>query len=329
MHFLKILIMKRTQYFSLLIILLLFFSYCSPKDEELKIIFIGHCYQWHKPYTVDYRIEQIDFSRYDEIWLGGDLCSEIIKENNTLEYLDTIFNIKSPNTYWTLGNHDTRKDAHNWIEKYTEKKSFYARYNNGITRLVLNTCYNNKQVDVLNNSCENMELQYNLIKTVTDTITNSSHLIVLIHGVTWDNLEEKKMKKAKLRYKSNFRYDNYLFKCDSNYTFKNKIYPLFVKVRERGVNVVFVSGDYGQKAKTFEYLTKDSIYFIGSGINNSILSKPKGIFKYSYITNYDPDHILIFNYKTKTKKLSWEFVNLNEYLYEQKRLQKIEDEKNK
>jgi len=296
----------------LFIVLIIFLGSCAKQEkEEFNFIFIGHSYQWHQKYTIDKRLEKIDYSNYDEVWLGGDLCSEIIPGSNTLLHIDSLFNIKSENTYWSLGNHDTRKGAIHEIENFTQKDTYYAKYKNGITRLVLNTNFNNKQVEVLKNNCEELEKQYNLIKNVTDTIKDSEYLIMLIHGSAWEDVENDIPK-----FQANLRQKDYLFTCDSNSTFKNKIYPLFVNARERGVKVVLISGDYGQKSKSFEYTTKDDIVFLGSGINNSILDKPESTQYYSYVTNFDPDQILTFKYNTKEKKLTWEFVVLNDFIKE-------------
>lgn len=298
----------KTKFVLYTIVLLSLFS-CNNSKKKINIIFIGHCYRWHEGHDkIDKRIESINYKKYDELWLGGDVCSEVTENKNTLKYIDSIFHISNPKTYWTLGNHDTRKGHLDWITKYTKRKTFYATNSYGITKLILNTCFNSRQVKVLKNKCKELDEQFKMIKNVTDTIKQSSYLIILVHGAVWTGLEPNMYNKA------NLNFGNYKFKCDTISTFKNAIYPMFVKVRKRGVKVVCISGDYGQKDKAFEYKTKDDIVFLGSGINNSILTKPASLKYYPYVKNTTADSILTLKYNIKEKKLTWKFHNLNEFV---------------
>ena len=61
----------------LIIMLNVFLVHTTPSQNVEKYIFIGHCYQANTDGSkVDYRIENFDFSDYDGVWLGGDVCSE-------------------------------------------------------------------------------------------------------------------------------------------------------------------------------------------------------------------------------------------------------------
>jgi len=61
---------------------------------------------------IDSVYQQIDYTQFDLLLLGGDLLCESSKEIKRLNYLDRILNISSPHTLWALGNHD-----YNDIEK--------------------------------------------------------------------------------------------------------------------------------------------------------------------------------------------------------------------
>ena len=90
------------------------------QSQDLKYIFIGHCYQ---PNTagdkVDYRLENFDFTDYEGIWLGGDVCSEALINYGTVQYIDSIFDLGNPETHWAMGNHDARNGNWEYISDFS------------------------------------------------------------------------------------------------------------------------------------------------------------------------------------------------------------------
>ena len=120
------------------------------------------------------KVETIDYTKYDMLWLGGDLTKFTSAKDSVLIYVDKYLDLKNKNTLWALGNHDY-SDLE-LIEQFTDRPAYYAYYKNGITFLVLDT------QDSLSNFIDN---QLNLIKSVTDTINQSSHLVVLHHKLIW------------------------------------------------------------------------------------------------------------------------------------------------
>ena len=143
--------------------------------DGAKYMFIGHCYE---PYTagdkVDHRLETFDFSEFDGIWLGGDVCSEAMLNYSTVAYIDGIFNLGNPETHWSLGNHDARQLNWEWCEEFTNRKTYYTYASNGITRIVINS-------NLVPTNCEMLDEQFDIINAVCDTINMSSNLILLIH----------------------------------------------------------------------------------------------------------------------------------------------------
>ena len=69
--------------------------------------------------------------------------------------------------------------------------------------------------------------------------------------------------------------------CIPPNNFNSEVYPLLLKIKQRGINVICISGDLGKKAKQFTYTTDDGIYFLTSGIqydetlNMALVLKPK------------------------------------------------------
>jgi hypothetical protein len=152
------------------------------QNQDLKYIFIGHCYQ---PNTagdkVDYRLEEFDFSSYTGIWLGGDVCSEATLNYSTIQYLDTLFDLGNPETHWTMGNHDARNGNWEYISDFSKRNTYYAYSSNKLTRIVLNT-------NMVPTDCESMDEQYKIIMNVCDTISESKYLILLMHHGLWDGV---------------------------------------------------------------------------------------------------------------------------------------------
>ena len=123
--------------FALFILLFLFIS--CDKDDDIAVpepcnticdyLYLGHIYE--KQNTIDQRIENTDLSKYSQIWLGGDVCSETTKEEATLNYVDSLFDLASKNTHWSVGNHDVRNGNTDWITSRTGRDLFYTEYKDG------------------------------------------------------------------------------------------------------------------------------------------------------------------------------------------------------
>ncbi|MDA3817697.1 MAG: hypothetical protein PF486_10000 [Prolixibacteraceae bacterium] len=274
--------------------LLLVQTTITAQNDTLLYFFAGHTYQWYtRGDKVDTRLEDLDLSIYDGIWLGGDVCSEALFEYSTLLYIDSLFDLKHPNTHWTLGNHDTRNGNWIWLEEFTGNKTFYASTYKGISYIILNTC-------ITPYDCEQLNAQYKIIKDVCDTIQSSSHLIIMSHHGLWHKVPGLPI--SYLNAQSNLIYYN--FNCNSTEsTFINEIYPRLVEVEERGTDVICMMGDLG--ASELDFISDDSIQFLGTGLNRSYYKDPVER------ANSDIDHVLIFEHIPAKKELTWEFVNLD------------------
>jgi len=291
--------------FYCLAFLLLVLSSCTPDDQQ-QFIFIGHAYDWkaEQGNRVDPRIAELDLSPYEQIWLGGDICSRTSEDQATLDYLDQLFKISSPTTHWALGNHDINKGDKNRIAQKTKRPSYYIAQHDAISILVLDTNWGHPQIKVQDDSltrCTQINQQYQLLKTLADTISQSKYLVVLHHHALLTNeLADNQIKVGDV-----FHYvlTALPFSCTPSGNFQELAYPLLKQVQNKGIQVILIGGDFGQRAKRFEFQNKDGIWFLGSGINNSM--DPK--YQPDYVTNLNPDSILIFDYNTKLKELYWRF----------------------
>jgi len=125
-----------------IIISLCLLSFMLKAQSESKYMFIGHTYMGES--IIDSRLVELDKSVYDNIWLGGDICSETLMLQSNLDYLQTHLRIADPHNYFSFGNHDRRNGNLEWFIQFTGKNNYYADYNNGITTIVLDgvwSCY--------------------------------------------------------------------------------------------------------------------------------------------------------------------------------------------
>lgn len=289
---------------------------CNTKSNNTQknikeYIFLSHIYDWRHydaGNRVDSRIEKLDLSKYDHIWLGGDICSETTLDHKTLAYLDSLFDLGSPNTHWALGNHDVRNRNLQYITGYTHHKTFYTHHTNGITLVILNTNFNHPQSNNTKDECDKIDEQYNLIKSITDTINHSSHLIFLLHHSIWSNIDS-----SIKAWDFNGSYPDWIISCKQKSNFKKVVYPLLKKVRKRGVQVILITGDLGARSKKFQFKSKEGIYFLGSGINNSCQKE----WAPAFVKDFSPDKILILKHNINKRTLSWDFYDLDSLILSQ------------
>ncbi len=279
---------------------------CTNNNPYIsKYLFLGHIYQSYcGENKIDHRIEAMDKTCFDQMWLGGDVCVNTTKDKATLGYLDDIFDLGNPHTYWAMGNHDIRCGHLDNIEQYTHRKTWNVNYNNGFTVVVLNT--NLEQSYEGQELCENMEEQFNMLKNVCDTIKKSSHLIVLMHHVLWYAMD-----KYYWRY-TNETKSSWRARCDSNTTFKNCIYPMLADVQSTGVQVICIAGDAGLRGRRIykqagHYKSPEGVQFLTSGLGNSNFYREQQ----DSIPN---DKILVLYHDKANKNITWKFHDLDSLL---------------
>ncbi|MBK8703163.1 MAG: metallophosphoesterase [Saprospiraceae bacterium] len=277
-------------------------SACQDTSEK-HYIFLGHPYDWHDGARVDPRLERLDYSRFDQIWLGGDVCSRTTEQPQTLVYLDSIFDLNAPGTHWALGNHDVMFGHPERLSEATGRPSFYSAWADGMVLLVLNTNlfwpYPSKPAQ---ENCEEKKAQLALIQQITDTISRASHLVILHHYALFTELKTEKDADA-----FNLNPQFLQATCDSASWVTPWLYPRLKSVQSRGVQVVMIGGDFGMRAKTYAYQTPEGILLLGSGINNSVDRR----YAPEYVTTFDPDKVLILHHHPKQRNLSWSFADLD------------------
>lgn len=274
--------------------------------DKKQYLFIGHGYQWGKSDKADFRLERIDYNLFDQVWLGGDICAETTAEIPTLDYIDSLFHLSEKNRHWSLGNHDSRNGHLDLIESKTHRPTFYTTTFDDICLMVWNTNFNHFQVSRPEDECPLMDSQFRMIQQVCDTISASKKLVILHHhALLNDRIAGDTLHLGKV---FNFFRDSFKVNCAPEAWFETAVYPMLTKVRQKGIEVVLISGDLGQRAKRFEYRTKEGIWFLGSGVNNTC-SKDNPP---DYVTNFHPDSLLVLFNKPGRAGIEWKFVTLDQ-----------------
>lgn len=265
-------------------------------DVDVKLtkdyVFLGHTYLSND--VIDPRVAALDYTKYDQIWLGGDICSETTENQATLDMLDEQFDLSSETTHWTLGNHDIRNGNVQWITDKTKRPTYYTTNFNGITLMVLNSMFFYGGYDTLN-----VNQQFEMIQNVCDTIQQSSHLILMTHHMVWNVVVPGS------RYLANLDRSDTYFNLNPTQYYHQCVYPLLEQVETRGVDVIHICGDFGQKSAKQEAITASGVQYLGSGITSN------SNYHSTFPTHGIPDSILIFHHNIIERDLTWEFVQLD------------------
>jgi len=138
-----------------------------------RYLHLAHTRTEFNPYMISH-IEDIDYSNYSLLMLGGDLTADSSSEEEILQYLDAICDLGNINTLWTLGNHDYY-DIDN-VKAYTNRPNYYSYFKNDICFIVL---------DTQDSLCHITGAQKEFFNQVMDTLRNASYLMVLHHKLIW------------------------------------------------------------------------------------------------------------------------------------------------
>lgn len=287
--------------------------------DSRSYLFLGHPYDWRRPDRLDPRLELLDFQQFNGVWLGGDVCSQTTAQPATLTYLDSLIGLKNPATFWAVGNHDVMYGHTDRISTATGRPFYYTYWLEGVCVLVLNTqlMWHNPWKQPVE-ACEEREAQLELIQRLCDSLQAASHLVVLHHHALFN--EMKINSKGDTMRLFNVNAIPVRSGCppqEVNVT--ERVYPWLVSVQNRGIQVVCVGGDFGMNAKTFAHRSEAGIWLLGSGINNS-LDKD---YVPDYVTNLQPDSVLIFTHHPQNRSLNWSFVRLRDLVYAQRTAEEI------
>ena len=281
----RYIILTMYKYSVFLLLAIAFFTTSCVKDKIIPApepiiktyLHIAHT-RTENNYEVDETVSKIDYSKFDLIWLGGDMEQLTSVDDSAMAVVDAVFDLKNKNTLWSIGNHDYTDIQR--VSKFTKRKSYYSYYKNGITFIVLDT-----QLDKCSISGE----QQMMFDEVTDTLNNSSYLIILQHKLVWmynnDSLEKL------METVPNAPLGNHSYSIYPN-NFYTAVYPKLLKIKQKGIEVLCIAGDIGIKTSKFEYISPEGIFFLASGIHSG----------------HDGNKALLFTHDITNQKLSWKYI---------------------
>ena len=273
--------------------ILLFSLHSAGQKDTLTYVFFGHPYNWDNSTTLDPRVENIDTSEFDGIWLGGDVIRETSLYYSNFQYLDSLFNLQKPSNHWALGNHDTRNRNLEWYSEFTGRPTYYAHSTTGLTSIVMDG-------NITPLDCANLNKQFQMIQNVCDTISNGYLIFLIHHGITLDvpgTDQPSSYGHTALKH--------WMANCyEDSSSYLKSIYPMLIEVEKRGVEVMHIMGDVGASKKSYYGVSDDGIQYFGSGINNTYYTSDN-------LPIITPDLVLILEHIPKENKMNWKFVELN------------------
>lgn len=234
-------------------LIVVFYSviFSSCKQEYKRYAFVSHT-RLDDNSGVNPSVLQIDLESYDVLMLGGDMAYLSSFNDEILMSLDSCFDLSNMRTLWALGNHDYTNVK--LLKEYTKKERYYSYVQDNTMFIVLDT-----QLDSSRISGE----QLNFFKALTDTEFGYDNLIVLTHKLIW--MRNHSILEKQIMEVSNGHYGECSYCIQSN-NFYSDIYPRLLNLKRQGVNVYCVAGDVGHHVSSFEYLTKEGVRFLATGM---------------------------------------------------------------
>ncbi len=273
----------------ILLLVVTFLSGCTSTDKTHMVnepnvvryyLHLSHTHSRTIPYpNIDTLAMKVDYKAYDLLMLGGDLMSKTSRDSSTISFADSIFDLGSPKTIWSLGNHDVHHI--DLVREFTGRHDYYVHNEKGICFIVLNTQDSLTKI---------VGPQLEMFNSVLDTISATTRLMVLSHKLFWmwehPELHEKMWDIANGGTGPECKH------CINPNNFYTDLYPRLVEAHKNGVEVLCVAGDIGYEVKTFEYTTTEGIHFLASGIK----------------ANFPGNMALLFEHNLTKDSLSWQFV---------------------
>ena len=266
-------------------------------DNVLEYLYLGHPYRSNA--VVDERVEDLKMWKFDQVWLGGDVCSETTQNQITLNYQDALFDLGNPGNFWSLGNHDIRNGNTQWIFEKTKRGSFYTSYLNGLTVSVINTNWN-----IGGANCDSISEQFEMLNNVCDTIEHSSHFVLLAHQVIWGEIDSL----VEVKSYANADGSSQVFSCNPNEKFAKSFYPRLIELENQGIDVVIIAGDMGQTDFSYHTTTAEGVDFVASGFCSDTQWNSQ------FPTHGLKDQVAVFYHDTVMQTFTWEFKFLDDML---------------
>lgn len=221
-----------------------------------RYLFMGHPRDDEPGEILQREVERVDYSAYDLLLLGGDYTWRGTGTLETVNYLEEVFTLSSPNTLTVFGNHDTQNKS--FLTDITGRPAFYSQVENDVIFVVLDTTDNSRNIT---------GAELTMLEDAVDAITTETHLVIIHHHFIWmaDYAPLAHLQGSSLIGASS----NNL----SNLNFYDDVYPLLLEAQTKGAEVICIGGDRtGSNTAEFfiDHTTTDGIRFIGAGLKEEL-----------------------------------------------------------
>lgn len=218
--------------------------------KEEQFIYLSHTRHDDNDKVFD-KIYNLDLSKYAYILLGGDLAMSSFENDAIIRHLDSIFDLQSKKTLWSIGNHDQTSD--DVFFKHTGKSKYGIYQNKDVSFITLNSqdSYSSivgKQKEFLNN--------------VLDSIS-SEKIIIMTHKLIF--MDQHPVMDSQINKICNGKKGD-CFYCHNTNNFQKEIYPRLLTLRKKGKKVIWIGGDLGYKVSSFEFIDENGVVFLGNGV---------------------------------------------------------------
>jgi len=198
-------------------------------------------------------VYQLNFKHFEIKLLGGDLGYKTFNDN-MLKKADSLFDLKNPQTLWSIGNHD-----HTTNEIFldaTLRNKYYTYVKNNITFIVL---------DSQDSLSSIVGKQREFLIQVLDTL-NTKNIIIMSHKLIY--MDQHPILDKLINDTCNGIKGN-CFYCHNTNNFQKEIYPKLLEVKNKGKNIIWIGGDLGMKKTQFEFVDENEIIFLGNGMESN------------------------------------------------------------
>ncbi len=233
----------------------------AAESPEKEFLFIGHSRSMVTEFT-DPRFEDIDYSRYEMLLLGGDMAMSTSGSTTTLKHLEKLFRMREETTLVALGNHDTGDIP--LLLRYTAHPEFYEYLHDRILFIVLNTQRDGGQIkgpqlDLVRSSLRSLK------KRRVRNVVLLTHKLIWLRGSRGEpGLEPfNKVPDGKFRV-ANGKFGDCVW-CTPKTNFYEDVYPLLARAAAGGLGIYAIAGDIGDWSKRFGYTTRHGVNLVGSG----------------------------------------------------------------
>lgn len=196
-------------------------------------------------------VYDIDFSHFDMTLLGGDLAASSFADEAIKNELDSVFDLKRPQTLWSPGNHDGAT-VNQW-EEATLKNKYHAYSDYDVTFITL---------DSQDSLSSIVGEQKDFLLQTLDTLQTSS-VLIMTHKLIF--MVDHPVMDSQIATVCNAGKGD-CYHCHNENNFYDDIYDKILEVKNRGVEVLWVGGDLGFKTAEFQYIDDNGIIFLGNGI---------------------------------------------------------------